>query len=125
MTAAVHGARACPRCNQIFWPKKSHYWICYDCWLAGNAPYPAPNLQALLAERDSQIQRLQGELRLANAQVAGLLAQLDEMRRGADEFKEEMLPRLIQLCHPDKHGNSEAANRVTQWLLRARKEMQS
>lgn len=28
-----------------------------------------------------------------------------------------MLRRLIQLCHPDRHGNSEAANIATRWLL--------
>jgi hypothetical protein len=29
----------------------------------------------------------------------------------------EMLRRLIQLCHPDKHGDSQAANTATVWLL--------
>lgn len=29
----------------------------------------------------------------------------------------EMLRRLIQLCHPDKHQGSEAANAATRWLL--------
>lgn len=24
--------------------------------------------------------------------------------------------RLIQLCHPDKHGESTTANEITQWL---------
>ena len=28
-----------------------------------------------------------------------------------------MLRRLVQLCHPDRHGNSEAANIATSWLL--------
>jgi len=28
-----------------------------------------------------------------------------------------MLRRLIQLCHPDKHGNSEASNAATCYLL--------
>lgn len=28
-----------------------------------------------------------------------------------------MLRRLIQLCHPDRHGNSEAANTATRYLL--------
>jgi hypothetical protein len=27
---------------------------------------------------------------------------------------------LIQLCHPDKHRNSEAATVATQWLLNQR-----
>lgn len=29
----------------------------------------------------------------------------------------EMLRRLIQLCHPDKHRGSEAANIATRYLL--------
>lgn len=29
----------------------------------------------------------------------------------------EMLRRLIQLCHPDKHANSEATQKATRWLL--------
>ena len=29
----------------------------------------------------------------------------------------EMLRRLIQLCHPDKHANSEASNMATRFLL--------
>jgi len=28
-----------------------------------------------------------------------------------------MLRRLVQLCHPDRHGNSEAANIATRYLL--------
>jgi len=28
-----------------------------------------------------------------------------------------MLRRLIQLCHPDRHGNSEASNTATRYLL--------
>jgi ribosomal protein L32E len=35
------------------------------------------------------------------------------------DFK-KYLPLLIRLCHPDRHGNSESANKVTQWLLKAR-----
>jgi hypothetical protein len=33
----------------------------------------------------------------------------------------DMLRRLVQLCHPDRHGNSEAANTATRWLLALRK----
>lgn len=28
--------------------------------------------------------------------------------------------QLLQLCHPDKHGNSPVANDVTAWLLKQR-----
>lgn len=32
----------------------------------------------------------------------------------------DMLRRLIQLCHPDKHANSEGANIATKFLLELR-----
>lgn len=32
----------------------------------------------------------------------------------------DMLKRLIHLCHPDKHGNSQASLLATQWLLEQR-----
>ena len=31
-----------------------------------------------------------------------------------------LLPKLIQLCHPDKHNNSTTAVEVTQWLNQQR-----
>lgn len=34
----------------------------------------------------------------------------------------DMLPKLIQLCHPDRHGNSALSTEVTRWLLEQRKE---
>ena len=34
----------------------------------------------------------------------------------------DMLRRLIQLCHPDKHRNSEAATLATVWLLSVREQ---
>jgi hypothetical protein len=34
---------------------------------------------------------------------------------------DEMIRRLIYLCHPDKHQNSQAANIATQWLLTLKK----
>jgi len=32
----------------------------------------------------------------------------------------DMVRRLIQLCHPDRHGNSEASNTATRFLLQLR-----
>lgn len=34
----------------------------------------------------------------------------------------EMINRLIRLCHPDKHDNSQASNIATAWLLDLRKD---
>ncbi len=35
-------------------------------------------------------------------------------------IEDTMMRRLLQLCHPDKHHGSEAANIVTKWLLNIR-----
>ena len=32
----------------------------------------------------------------------------------------DMLKRLIQLCHPDKHNGSKASTTATEWLLQQR-----
>lgn len=42
-----------------------------------------------------------------------------DMARGAmpAQFTEEEIARLLRLCHPDKHGNSSAANEMTRKLL--------
>lgn len=33
--------------------------------------------------------------------------------------------QLLQLCHPDRHGGSELAHAVTQWLLKLRGELRA
>jgi len=43
------------------------------------------------------------------------------MARGqAEGIPADMLKVMLLLCHPDKHGNSQASNRVTTWLLQQR-----
>lgn len=34
---------------------------------------------------------------------------------------DDMLNRLIRLCHPDRHQNSESSTLATQWLLEVRR----
>jgi len=38
----------------------------------------------------------------------------------AQPIEPNMLQRLIYLTHPDKHGNSEASNLATRYLLEMR-----
>lgn len=37
--------------------------------------------------------------------------------RTEPQIEPDMIRRLVQLCHPDRHGNSEAANIATRYLL--------
>lgn len=41
---------------------------------------------------------------------------------GPSQFTPAEIDTLIRLCHPDKHGNSAAANSITQRLLGMRKK---
>jgi len=36
---------------------------------------------------------------------------------------ESRLKRLLQLCHPDKHGDSSLSTETFHWLLEVRKEL--
>ena len=36
------------------------------------------------------------------------------------DISPDMLKRLIQLCHPDKHNNSKSSTVATEWLLSLR-----
>ena len=50
------------------------------------------------------------------AEVAGLRAELAVLRQ-RQGIEPAMVRTLLQLCHPDKHGDSPAATRATQFLL--------
>jgi hypothetical protein len=34
-----------------------------------------------------------------------------------ESIPQELLKKMIRLCHPDKHGNSQSSNEITAWLL--------
>jgi hypothetical protein len=63
------------------------------------------------------------ELLELRAEVAALRRRLQSgslAERKALAIPPDMLARLIRLCHPDKHGNSEASNTATSFLLAQR-----
>lgn len=41
--------------------------------------------------------------------------------RGAGSLTQDEITQMLKLCHPDRHGNSEAANKITRRLLELRK----
>ncbi|HRD87379.1 MAG TPA: hypothetical protein PK752_03835 [Accumulibacter sp.] len=49
-----------------------------------------------------------------------LIQQLRAMAFAPASIAPDMLARLIRLCHPDKHGGSDASNVATSWLLQQR-----
>jgi len=90
----------CPSCGDRFDQDAPWKKTCTPCWK--------------LSKRAEHVELL--ELREEVRELRDAFAEV----RAAD-LPPDMLARLIRLCHPDKHGDSEAATVATQWLL-ARRE---
>lgn len=57
----------------------------------------------------NELQRLQRKLEKMKFELEGKQVVSASI---PDEFKK----RLVMLCHPDRHNNSEMSNKVSQWL---------
>ena len=87
-------------------------------------------ISAQLDECRNERDTLKHKLCWADARIQELNQELEKTKRrrsrkAADDPPlptphKEMWRRLVQLCHPDRHGNSEAANVATRWLMEAR-----
>lgn len=82
----------CHDCGAPFWRSPDEHWKvrCLDCWKATKTKEKAQHEGRATSKHSSQEST----------------ASIDAAR----------LRQLMQLCHPDKHGGSELANKVTQWL---------
>lgn len=102
---------------------------------------PASDLSAIVAELRADVETLRSlstfakDFAAEHKRVLELKRRLVEAERRAslnfDCWQREreskgagipvdILQSLIRLCHPDRHGNSEAANEATSWLLAQR-----
>lgn len=105
----------CSDCGQAFARDPEETWkrLCFSCWKRSKAKRPTtPTTDNALAESRAECARLR--LRVMALEL--------DLQRGADPIPDDMLARLIRLCHPDRHDGSEAANKATAWLLAQRKE---
>jgi hypothetical protein len=83
--------------------------------------------EAKLSERHSRLMHLEFEHRSLIARYNRMVKEHNEMvdefaygGGGSNPFTPEELKILIGLCHPDKHGGKESANKMTQKLLAMR-----
>jgi hypothetical protein len=93
----------CTPCYKVF--KKAETAAADSYWVDRAA---AESMAATLKNRVATLEGVIGDL--MNKPKAG----------GLDRELAEQLPRLLLVCHPDKHGNSQAATKATQWLLDVR-----
>jgi len=91
------GARHCVDCGARFNARASYAVRCWDCW--------SVRKQASTAKPEVRT------VTVADPRLP-VLAEWTEM-----------LPRLLRLAHPDRHGNSEMSTKATQWLLKQRERI--
>lgn len=102
----------CTHCGTWFVPKYASLKLCFDCF---------KKRDKALAEYDG----LQDELDCVRSHLDRALSELSALqaeRDRASAIPPDKLKILIQLAHPDRHGNSQAANDATVWLLSQRKK---
>lgn len=103
----------CPECGEAFYQSEPWKRVCLPCWRESKDGAPQP--------RSSDADKLAYENLLLRQQVAQLKRRLTQpMDAPRPSFPGDMLARLIRLCHPDRHGGSDAANTATAWLLAQR-----
>lgn len=124
----------CANCGAAFQRGADEAWktLCLPCFKRGKdserqAQLKQAEARALAAENEAA--NLRAHLRQAHAEIQHFfdmamqrqaeIQALQTHSKMADELREQ-LPRLLLCCHPDRHGNSPAATKATQYLLRLR-----
>lgn len=94
--------KKCADCGRPFLAKAHYYYLCWDCF-EGNE-YNRMTKPDLVAE------------------CSRLSKEVAKLRNGSQPvgMDQALLRRVLQLCHPDKHGNSPMSNQVTALLLQMR-----
>lgn len=100
---------ACDECGILFTPKGSWQKTCYTCWSQSDAG------RQWRARKDAERAR-RGQRGPETGQGASNASESRVEHLNLPGFDLAMVRRLLQLCHPDKHSNSEGSVKVTQWL---------
>lgn len=87
----------CELCGEIFYPAQTWKTLCLPCY------------------KKTKAQEEVAQLRIENYRLRTMLT-----NHSTGAIPPTMLNQLIRLAHPDRHGNSHAANDATAWLLSQR-----
>lgn len=108
--------RVCTDCGAGFWANASWQRRCLDCHHARKVDQSVD----LRAERDAALDLVILLRRELDQTRLALAARPVERVIPSDQWR-----RLVQLCHPDRHDNSDVATEATRWLLENRPESAS
>lgn len=115
----------CSQCGTTFHRGADEGWkrLCVECFQRKKRAESGSEIRTVDHSEAWRVRYLEcnAECGRLRAQVNALLEQLaaPALTPLLDELREH-LPRLLLCCHPDKHNNSPAATKVTQYLLQLR-----
>lgn len=97
--------KPCEQCGRMFGYCAGDDWkrLCLTCWKSSKR------------EAEGRVDPVAYRLGFDRGYEAGRLAARSEAPPRST-LDPEMGKRLRMLCHPDRHGNSQMATIVTQWL---------
>ncbi len=118
--------KTCLKCKETFDADEPWKRLCLPCWIKGkNATPGTPARPDPLIQKEFELSKLRRELintqqalHRANETARTLAFEIERMVIPA--IPGEMIRRLLQLVHPDKHDGSLAATTATKWLLQQR-----
>lgn len=95
----------CAECGASFHRERDQSWkrLCLDCWRSKQASKPSDDLARELEQWKTRAHLAELRLSLGTGQCA----------HGAAQFDRDELKALRRLVHPDRHGGSDTANRLT------------
>ncbi len=118
----------CVDCGAPFRREADETWRkrCIPCYKKSKPPTERIPTDSYWRDRATVAEQ---KVESAVRQYAALLQEVHRLsgnasRNGIDRELAEQLPRLLLVCHPDRHGNSEASTKATQWLLSVRGRLQ-
>ena len=96
----------CTKCGSEFERRTDQRWkrVCLSCFIDGKREEEQRESDRAWAREEAA--RKEREL------------QQQQRQQQSIAIPGEMIRLLVQLCHPDKHGGSNAALKATQWLLK-------
>lgn len=113
----------CPACGATYWKETAWKRVCLDCYIDAKRneeglPPRDRTQKAKTGQKEKPKQEHTYNSRSDNFWGNFHQSTARPSQPAGGLIEKEMLRRLIQLCHPDKHNGSVAANTATQWLLK-------
>lgn len=138
----------CSSCGLLHVPSNNRQQTCLPCWKSNqgyeltksdeahvrlaqyasqhNGQAQAPDNSAKLRDTEAALRAEQTKARNLEARIGALMAELNLARAttapSSGSIPQDTLIKIISLCHPDRHNNSEASTEATKFLLSLRKK---